>query len=129
MRYRSNSAATLAYEKVLPVFSRWVASGDSLYRFTLDGHPTLAVLSWSSSEEHIAAVASLPWGAGEPVVMPTAVCQQLALRSVEAAPQRPHTIRRVHRGPTGEVLRDQELPDGDVAAPGGDDAGQRGVGS
>jgi hypothetical protein len=40
MRYRSNSAATLAYEKVLPVFSRWVASGDSLYRFTLDGHLT-----------------------------------------------------------------------------------------
>jgi hypothetical protein len=44
MRYRSNSAATLAHEEVLPVFSRWVASGDSLYRFTLDGHPTLAVL-------------------------------------------------------------------------------------
>ena len=110
MRYSSNAAAERAYGQMVRVFARWSGSGDSLYRFTLDGLPTLAVLSWSSSDEHLAAIASLPWGAGEPVVLPTSVCQQLALRSVEAAPSHPHTIRRVYRDPTGAVLSDRELP-------------------
>jgi hypothetical protein len=127
MGYRTNGAAAAAYERIVRVFARWSESGDSFYRFTLNGEPTLSVVAWSPAEEHMAAIASLPWGTGEPVVLPAGVCEQLARRSIEAAPHRRHSIRRVYRDPTGAVLRDEELPEAEAAAPAADeyDAGQQ----
>jgi hypothetical protein len=113
MSYRSNGASSRAYERVLRSFRAWPGSGDSFYRCSVAGAPTLVILSWTPTDEHLAAVACLPWGEGEPVVLPVDVRQRLAQRSLEAAPQRPHTIRRVYRDPTGRVIRDHEFPETD----------------
>lgn len=110
MRYPGNAQAALTYERILRKWRRRHSAGDSLYRIQLDGAPVLAVVSWSTNAKDASALASLPWGDGEPVVLPVEVCQQLARRSLEACPRRPNTIRRVHHGPTGAVLRDREYP-------------------
>jgi hypothetical protein len=118
--YRTNAASSAAYERIMPFFVAWNATGDSLYRFTLDGSPTIAALTWTVTEEHLADIAALPWGRdGEPVPLPPTVCHQLAARSREAAPQRPDSIRRVHRGPTGEILRDRVFVEGEESGSGG----------
>lgn len=40
-----------------------------------------------------------------------AIRQQLALRSLEAAPRKPDVTRRVFRDPASRILADRELPD------------------
>jgi hypothetical protein len=116
LRYRSNGAAARAYERVLRSFCVWEDSGDSLYRCVVAGAPTLVVVSWAPTDEHLAAVASLPWGDGEPVVLPMIVRQELAQRSLEARPKSPSTIRRIFRDATGRVIGEHEMPAGEAGA-------------
>lgn len=111
MPYRRNKDAAAAFERLQPLVVRWNGVGDSLYRCTVNGAPTVAILTWRPTGEHLAAIATLPWGADKPVALPSEVCQQLAARSQQASPKRERTIRRVYRDPTGAVLRDAELPD------------------
>jgi len=122
MSYPSNGPSAQAYEQMMPVFARLNGTGDSLSRFTLDGAPIIAVVAWSPTEDHVATIASLPWGAGHPVVLPPAVTQQLARRSLEAAPKHPDSIRRIHRDPTGRVLRDESWSECGSESPDEDDA-------
>jgi hypothetical protein len=111
MRYQSHGGAARAYERVISKLTARRSSGDSAYRCLIAGRPTVAVLSWNPTPEHLAAVAALPWGEGESVIVPARIGQQLAARSLQAAPQLPNRIRRVFRDPTGRVLSDRELPD------------------
>jgi hypothetical protein len=110
LRYPSQGAAACAYERVMAEFRGW-HSGDSLYRFALDGEPTVAVLSWTPTGEHLAAIAALPWGEGQPVALPASITQELAQSSLKAAPKRPGRTRRIFRDPAGTVLSDRELHD------------------
>jgi hypothetical protein len=111
MSYHNNRAGAAAYERILRAFSTSVNCGDSFYRCLVRGVPTLVILSWMLDDAHLAAIAALPWGDGTPVVLPPAVGQQLAQRSLAAAPKHPNTIRRIYRDPAGRVLRDHEFPD------------------
>lgn len=109
MSYSSNRAAADAYERIFAAFSRSDA-GDSIYRLLVGGTPTVAVLSWTLDHAHLTFIASLAWGDGTPIALPREAAQQLALRSREAAPPRPDTIRRIQRDPAGRVIRDYEFP-------------------
>lgn len=114
MRYHSHSAASRAYERLMPEFARWRKGEDSLLRFAVDGEPTVAVLCWDPTAQRLNEIAALPWGdEGEPVLLPPSIVQQLAERSLRAMPERPGRTRRVFRGPTGQVLSDRELPTDD----------------
>lgn len=107
LAYPSMSAAGAAYERLHAVFAERPDSGDSLYRFALDGTAVIALVAWEPTPERLEAIAALPWGVGEAVVLPPEVGQQLARRSRAAAPTSPNATRRIHRGPTGRVLRDR----------------------
>lgn len=87
--YPSHGVAARAYERVLDSFTACRTNGDSAYRFQLGDRFVVAVLSWRPTPEHLAAIAALPWGEGEPVIMPASSGQQLAQRSLQAAPQQP----------------------------------------
>jgi hypothetical protein len=114
--YRSNRAATRAYERLVKVFCARPDSGDSLYRAASKGTAIIAVVSWEPTAQAMRAIASLPWGNGQSFVLPPHVCQALARRSVEARPHRPNTVRRIFRDPAGHVIRQQDLPDRPDAA-------------
>src|ERR1035441_6113754 len=108
MSYRSSRAAADAYERMFATFSRSDAGG-SIYRLLVEGIPTVVVLSWKLDDAHLTLIASLPWGDGTPIALRREVTQQLAQRSVEVAPARPDTIRRIQRDPAGRVIRDHEF--------------------
>lgn len=111
-RYPSMAAAGVAYERVHEVFAAEPDSGDSLYRLSFSGSGVLALLCWDPSPERLAALTAWPWGDdGEAILLPAEVAEQLARRSVAHAPSPPNQMRRIHRGPTGRVLRDQTRPD------------------
>lgn len=112
-RYPSMAAAGAAYERVHEVFAADPDSGDSLYRLSFAGGGVVALLAWNPTPERLAALTDWPWGDdGEAILLPPEIAERLARRSLASAPA-PNQMRRIHRGPTGCVLRDRTRPDTD----------------